>query len=82
MREIYDTSGPGKFEGQGPIARYAYEHLDELREEDASQDGLYVALIGKRILTEDEYGFVELLNFGQADRARAIFDIQVTNMEG
>lgn len=64
MRELYDTSGPGKFEGCPPIARYCYEEVLGVSGEDEQtthpSEGVTegTARIGRRLVSWDDVGFV------------------------
>lgn len=61
MREQYATSGPGKLQGEPPMARYLYELMLDGTQDDVASDGMGGASctrFGRRTLVEDEQGFV------------------------
>jgi len=70
MREEYDTSGSGKFEGCPPIAQYIYDNAEEDEATGNSFDYVWTGRFGKRILQEDEFGFVYYLKTTLPDAKR------------
>jgi hypothetical protein len=75
VRERYTSHlHPGKFEGEGPMTEYFYDlALDgEFDEEAGSVEwGGRCARFGKRVLLEDDRGFVTLRKFSSPREAKA-----------
>lgn len=77
MRSEYATKGPGKFEGQPPMARFLYERivLHGFSDESTTDgQGDWLDLIGRRLVGGDSYGFVYYQRFDTEDEARAAFE--------
>lgn len=80
MRELYDTSGPGKFEGEPPLTRYVYEQYamngDFGDEDTANSDlGEWCSRYGKRLLWGDSQGFIYLDKYATVAEAQVKFEL-------
>lgn len=77
MREKYDISGPGKFEGETPLARFIYENLTLngfFGNEDSATEDESLSRYGKRLLFSDSLGFIYLTRCKDVEEASAIFE--------
>lgn len=77
MREKYVTHGPGKFEGESPMARYLNETFGpQDYDEDASNAdfGGWVGRIGRRLVVEESQGFVTYARCDTIDDAKRAFE--------
>ena len=72
----YHHSNLGKFEGQSGMAEYVYNlSLDGTADEETGETEweLFAARFGKRLLFENDRGFVTLERFQTGDQAREAF---------
>lgn len=80
MRELFDTSGPGKFEGESPIVAYLWELCangaeDEFSGTSDAPTGWF-ARLGKWLITATDRGFVHGDKFPTLDSAREEFALR------
>lgn len=76
MLSEYRTDGPGKFEGQPPMARFLYERviLHGFSDESTSDgQGDWLDRIGRRLVGGDSYGFVFYSKLDTVDDAAREF---------
>lgn len=76
MREQYDTSGPGKFENEGPIVRYLYERMETADQESGTSEAPtgWFARFGKWLIGGTTRGFVWSHKYDTPEQASGIFD--------
>jgi hypothetical protein len=71
----YDTSGPGKFEGQHPMVRFIYDNdLFDRDSGDVESPQGWFAQAGRWVVMADSYGFVSGWRFASVVEATADFD--------
>jgi len=73
MREEYNTSGPGRYEGESPMAMYIDELLTDYGGYETTEDGWSVGVLGKWTVMIDEFGFVYAKKWRTESAARAMF---------
>lgn len=77
MRADYDTSGPGKFEGEPPMARFLFERivLQGFSDDSCSHEGsgFWADRIGRRMILGDGQGFVWYVRYATEAEALEAF---------
>jgi hypothetical protein len=70
-----EVAGPGKFEGEPPIAAYIMGNYSpqDCDEDDSHPGWGWIGRIGKRIIREDSQGFVYLDKFESVSEAQHKF---------
>ena len=68
------TGRPGRYEGLSAFEVFLCEHVDDLQDEvllTLDDFGYFAALVGRRVVYVDDYGFWGVHVYASADEARA-----------